>query len=81
MGNGQLGRKLLESTKNFFRVLRKIVYYSCIKFGILKSWTNILTLRRFHLGFWQFQNKFIEKSNIGKKFFESFKVYNGFIEK
>ena len=69
-----------------FWLHRKIVLYSSTKFGILKPWTNIQSLRRFCWGFWQTSNikrKLIKniKSNIKRKLFRSFEFCLSFPEK
>ena len=62
--------KIFEKFQDQPRILRKMVLYSLTKFFIMKPWTNILWLRRFDFCFLQTStsNKFIENSNIRRKF-------------
>ena len=63
-----------------------MVWHWFTKFGILKPWTNIVSITRFGLGFWQTSNikrKLIKniKSNIKRKLFCSFEFCLSFPEK
>ena len=66
----QIYRKLQNKEKYFgeFQGLpcfpRKMVLYLWTKFVIIKPWSIIQSLRRFHFGLWQTSNKFIGNSNI-----------------
>ena len=51
---------------------RKIVLYSSIKFGILKSWTIISKFIRFDLGLWQTLKQVYRKLKYRKKVLEDF---------
>ena len=51
------------------RFPRKNVLYSPTKFGILKPWANIQSLRSFDLGFWQISKQIYRKRQYGEKVF------------
>ena len=50
----------------------KMVLYSSTKLGILKSWTNIQSLRRFDWGFWLTLKQIYRKRSCKQKVFEEF---------
>ena len=83
----QIYRKL-QNKENFFGEFqglpcfpRKMVLYLWTKFVIIKPWSIIQSLGRFHFGLWQTSNKFIGNSSIGRNFLESSKVCLAFPEK
>ena len=54
------------------RFPRKMVLYSSTNFHILKPWSVISNLKRFHLGFWQASKSFYRKLKYRKKVLEEF---------
>ena len=54
------------------RFPRKMILYSSTKFGILKPWSSIQSLRKFDLGFWQASKQFFSKFQYREKAFEEF---------
>ena len=55
--------------------------YSRTKVGILKTWTNNLSLKRFDLGFWQNSKQIFRKLQYKIKFFGEFKAFPSFQRK
>ena len=49
-----------------------MVLYSSTKFGILKPWTNIQSLRRFDFDLWQTSKQVYRKLKYSEKVFEEF---------
>ena len=49
-----------------------MVLYSSTKFGILKPWTHIQSLRRFDLDLWQTSKQVYRKLKYSEKIFEEF---------
>ena len=64
--------KTLEEFQGLFLFSRKVVLYSSTKFGLLKTWTNIKSLRKFDLGFWQTSKQIYQKLQYREKVFREF---------
>ena len=77
----QYRKKVFGEIKGLSRFPRKMVFYSSTKFGIIKPWTNIQSLRRSNLGFWQTSKQIYRKLQYRKKVFGEFKVCLAFLEK
>ena len=64
--------KVLEEFQRLSHFSRKMVLYSSNKFGILKPWTIVSKLIRFHLWFWQtskqIYRKLIDREKVLKEF-------------
>ena len=73
-GKLQYGEKFFGKFQRLPRFPRKMVLYLWSKFSILKHCTNIQSLRRLELRFWQTSKQIYGKSNMKKNFFQSFKV-------
>ena len=65
--------KVLEKFQRLRRFPRKMVLHSSTKFGILKPWTIISNLTRFHLGFWQAWKQIYRKLKYREELLEEFK--------
>ena len=53
-------------------IVRKIVLYSSISFGVKNTWTIIPWLRRFNISFWGASKQFNMKLQIWKNVFKEF---------
>ena len=71
----------MKSSKVSLCFTRKIVLYSFTKFGILKHWTNIQSLRRFCWGFWQTSKQIYRRLQYKQKVFEEFQGMSPFSRK
>ena len=73
-------RKLQYVENAFWKVSRfalfsrKIGFILLTKLYLFEPCTNIRSLQRLDLGFWQTLKKFVGNSNMERNFFESFKV-------
>ena len=65
----QYQQKVFQEFDGLSGFPRKIVLYSPTKFGILKPWANIKSLRRFDLGFWQISKQIYRKYQYREKVF------------
>ena len=74
-------QKAFEEFQRFSRFPRKLVLYSSRKVGILNPWTNIQSLREIDLGFLQNSEEIYRKLHIERKFSESLKLCQTFLEK
>ena len=81
IANSKIRKKLLKSSKVSLCFTRKIVLYSFTKFGILKHWTNIQSLRRFCWGFWQTSKQIYRRLQYKQKVFEEFQGMSHFSRK
>ena len=78
-------RKLKNSEKVFWRFQslhpfpRKMVLYLWTKFCIFESCTNIQSLRRFELSFWQIEKQIHRKLQNREKFFGKFETLPCFV--
>ena len=77
-GELQFRKRTLEELQGFSDIPRWIVQYLSNKFGVLKTWTNILSLTRFDWGFLQTSKG---NSNIRRKLLHSFELCLSFPEK
>ena len=77
----QYKQKVFEEFQGMSRFSRKIFMYSSTKFGILKSWANIQSLRTFDLGFWETSKQIYRKLQYRVKTLKSSRVFLTFLEK
>ena len=80
--------KLLQYEQKYFaefqslsRFPRKMVLYWSTKVGIIKPWTNIQSIRRFDLGFWQTSKQICRKLQYKEKVFGEFQSFPHFPRK
>ena len=77
----QYKEKVLGEFQALPRFPRKMILYSWTKFGILKHWTNIPSLRRFDWGFWQTSKQICRKLQYKEKVFKHFQGLSRFPRK
>ena len=77
----QYKQKVYVEFQGFSHFPRKMVLYSWTKFCMLKPWTNIQSLRKFHLGFWQASKQIYRKLQYREKVFGEFKTLPRFLKR
>ena len=77
----QIYRQLQFKEKVFASLSQKNGLYLSTKFDILNPWTNIQSLRRFNLGFWQTSKQIYRKLQYREKVFGEFQALPRFPRK
>ena len=68
----QYNKRVFEEFQNFSRFPRRMVLYSSTKIGIKMLSTNIISLWRFDLGYWQTSKESYRKLQYEETVFEKF---------